>query len=87
MTTKITIYKWMCDTCSQLYDSELDCLMHVRDTHSTDTTLVDGVRAFMRHHAHDRAYCANFVQQLMDVVGNAQLSMRLPAADGAMRMR
>jgi hypothetical protein len=87
MTTKITIYKWMCDTCSQLYDSEVDCLVHARATHTSDTTLVAGVRAFMRAHAHDRAHCASFVQQLMDVVANPQQPTRLSAADGAMRMR
>lgn len=33
MPAQITVYKYLCDDCPQLYDSELDCHAHERLTH------------------------------------------------------
>lgn len=38
MPTKFTLYKWLCDECPQLYDTEPECHVHARKIHKHSTS-------------------------------------------------
>jgi hypothetical protein len=36
MPTKFIVYRWMCDYCSQIYDTEPECILHERRLHKQE---------------------------------------------------
>jgi hypothetical protein len=34
MPTQFILLKWLCDYCAEMYDAEIECILHERDTHA-----------------------------------------------------
>lgn len=97
MPSKYTLYKWLCDHCAHLCDTEPECVVHERETHRQLLDGDDQLHTALEHMctrvAHiDDMHTVNTYERLCRTllakcieVKTAHVSMAAPAAASEMR--